>query len=109
MDWTETIVAIIIASLGSSGFFGFIVHILDIRNGQRDKLEAIEKMSREAQLALVRLQLLNLIQHTPSRSGEILALAHRYFSELGGNWYMESIFIEWAADQEIPLPAWFTR
>lgn len=93
-------VYVLAAALGSSGLFSLITHIIDRLSGRRRKLESIE-------LGIVRLQLLNLIQHAPHMHAEILEVAHRYFAELGGNWYMQAIFTEWAGEQELPLPKWF--
>ena len=91
-----------------------ITHIMDRRSGRKDELkelknelEDIREAAMDSRQSLVRLQLLNLIQHAPSRHSEILEVAHRYFAELDGNWYMESIFIEWAGDQQVSLPTWF--
>lgn len=110
----EMFVAIIIAALGSSGLFSLISHIIDRRSGKQDelkeiraKLEKIETDVVDSRQDNIRLQLLNLIQHTPDRESEILTVAKKYFDELDGNWYMESFFTEWAEEQNVSLPSWF--
>lgn len=107
-------VAIVIAAFGSSGLYTLIDHIIDRRSGRKKELEEIKgtlneilKNDEESKQDITRLQLLNLIQHSPSREVEILTVAKRYFDDLEGNWYMESIFTEWAGKQDVPLPAWF--
>lgn len=114
-------VAIIIAALGSTGLFSLIEHIMDNRSGRNKELKEIRDELKEIRAELketrnscdesrqdtVRLQLLNLIQHTPYRESEILTVAKKYFDDLNGNWYMESIFTEWAEEQNVPLPSWF--
>lgn len=102
-----TFAAIVAAAFGSSGLFTFLIHIFDARSGRKSELAEIAEIVRDSQQGLVRLQLLNLIQHAPDMHAEIMEVARRYFDELGGNWYMESIFTEWASEQGVPLPAWF--
>lgn len=59
---------------------------------------------REVQLDTTRTQLLMFMQHQPRNYDTILKIAHRYFVDLQGNWYMAVEFQKWATEQGIEVP-----
>lgn len=63
---------------------------------------------KEIRLDTTRTQLLMLIQQNPHNHDTILKLAHRYFCNLKGNWYMAIEFQRWADEEGIRIPASIT-
>lgn len=62
--------------------------------------EAMEKNQSSTDLSLTRLELMLLIQYAPENTYEIEKVARHYFIDLGGNWYMASIYSAWAAEHD---------
>lgn len=113
--------AIIIALIGgSSGIISAvstaIFKALEYRKAQKgelfrtqlkpflDKLEAQDKELHEIRLDTTRTQLLMLMEHQPENHDTILKVAHRYFVDLKGNWWMASEFMNWAKNQGVQVP-----
>ena len=79
-----------------------------------DRFKEVEKLFNEikSQLSkqekdIVRDQLLTLMSDYPNRTDEIIEVAHHYFVDLNGNWYMTDIFAKWIDQEEIRRPSWF--
>lgn len=113
MDWTQIITALI-AAIAGGGLYKFIEFLISRKDKSNDKfreiensLARIEAEIKDSKLDRCRLQLLNLMQHNPQNIDTILMVSKKYFVELKGNWYMDSMFIEWAGKQEVELPSWF--
>lgn len=75
----------------------------------KKELEYIRSEIKESQRDRKRQQLLTMMYHNPSNIDTICEIARVYFKELDGNWYMDSEFIKWAGEQNIPLPSWFKK
>lgn len=107
-------VTIVLACLGSSGFFAVVQMLLGRvfkKNDDRDELtqviKSLKEDIREIQRDCKRQQLLTVMYHNPTNVDTILEIARVYFLELGGNWYVESEFQKWAKAQNVDLPRWF--
>ena len=101
----ETIVAIIIAVIGSNALWAFITFLIDRsdeKQSVKGKLNILEKDT-------LRTQLLLLILLRPQEKHEIITIAEHYFADLHGNWYMTSIFNKWLEDTNTAEPEWFER
>lgn len=113
--------AIIIAVIGgASGFLTAltttIFKILDYRKARRgegldarlkplfDRLQRQDEELHEIRLDTTRTQLLMLMEHQPDNHDTILKIAHKYFVELHGNWWMASEFAGWAKAQKVDVP-----
>lgn len=57
--------------------------------------------------SLLRLQMLNLMDHRPDDVGQLMLIAEQYFNTLNGNWYMDGLFKQHCETHNIPLPSWF--
>jgi len=103
----DQIITVLIAILGSSGLIGFIQFLIARYDGKKDALSRIEKSQQSIKRDGTRTQLLMLIADYPDNTEEIMTLAERYFIELGGNWYMSTIFKKWLSERDIPAPEWY--
>lgn len=59
---------------------------------------AIRQLNMEQDLSLKRLELLNLIAHTPENKVEIERVAKHYFVTLKGDWYATKVYSKWAEE-----------
>lgn len=109
----ETI-KIIVACVSTAAFWTFLQFLINRHDSKKNNNDDIKKELGEIKLALAeskqdttRIQLQNLINHDPTNKDAIFEVGKKYFTELGGNWYMDSIFQKWAHDYGIALPSWF--
>jgi len=105
MDKQSMILTIILAILGSNGFFAVIQLLItryDTKKNIKGKLDRLEKDG-------LRTQLLLMILLKPSEKKEILTLAQHYFVDLNGNWYMTDIFDKWLIEHGNSRPEWFKK
>lgn len=114
---SEATVTIIVALIGSgliTGIISLISQLIDRKSKKGDKtkeletkLATVEKKTEENKLDLTRLQLLVLMSDYPDDKQEILRVAELYFKDMGGNFYMDSIFCKWMKKNNINKPSWF--
>lgn len=74
-----------------------------------ENAKSIEELKEELQSMKrneIRLQLMVLMSDYPKKKEEIMLVAERYFSELGGDWYLTDIFKSWLDDNGIEEPTW---
>ena len=83
------IIQIVIAIIGSGGFFAFLQFLINRDQG------------------LIRMQLLVLISNYPDRVDEIMLLAEQYFCKFHGNYYLTSLFKKYLDDSLLAYPLWF--
>lgn len=67
------------------------------------KLNNISEQLDNIELDSTRTQLLTLMSNYPDNESEILKVAYHYFRELGGDWYMSELFVEWAEERNIDV------
>lgn len=74
----------------------WIISEVSAQSNQRiDQLQdELEKSNDEHNLAIMRLELMNLIQNDPNNVVEIEKVGRKYFSG-GGNWYASGYFSRW--------------
>lgn len=101
-----TIAIALISALSGAGVLSFIQFLIQRKDNTQKKLDSLLAKSTETELALCRLQLLNLIQHNGSQH-ETMMVAERYFKELDGDWYMTPIFCRWLTEHDLAKPVWF--
>lgn len=98
----ETIAAVVVAigtiggALVAAG--NWIISEVSAQSNQRiDRLQSeLEKSNDEHNLAIMRLELMNLIQNDPNNVVEIEKVGRKYFSS-GGDWYASGYFSRWCA------------
>ncbi len=61
-----------------------------------ERMDTIQKQNHEQDLSLKRLELMNLIAHTPENKVEIERVARHYFVTLKGDWYATKVYSKWA-------------
>lgn len=105
---------IVLAILGSNGLFALMQFLISRMDNQKndkssDKktLDRIEKRLDTQERDSCRTQMLLMLSDYPDQTAEIMKLAHHYFAELGGNWYMTSIFNQWLIKNKHGKPEWF--
>lgn len=125
----EAMVTLLVALLGSSGLISGIFSIIntalsrkaargdkqaeikkdleELRSSTKKEIEEIKAATQENKMDGVRTQMLLLMSDYPDDTQEILKLAELYFKELGGNFYMDSIFSKWMKKKNIDRPSWF--
>lgn len=79
--------------------------ILDeLHNRQKENLDLHVEL-REIRLDTTRTQLIMLMEHQPHNYDTIIKVAERYFCQLRGDWYMTSLFKDWAKREGIEIPS----
>lgn len=116
---------IIIAAIGSTGLWKFLEFVIanrhkkkfdidtavqdiqkdlvTLRDNQKEMKQALAKNERDS----VRTQLMLLMSDYPNNTAEIMSVAQHYFDDIGGNWYMTSMFNRWLEKEQIGKPDWF--
>lgn len=74
-------------------------------NKLEEELAPIRKELHEIRLDTTRTQLIMLMEHQPHNHDTVIKIAERYFLSLGGDWYLTSLFKEWAKREGIEIPA----
>lgn len=116
----ETIIAIVATVGGLSGLVSavsaVVFKILELRKAKRgdtleaklqplfDKLDRQDEELHEIRLDTTRTQLIMLMEHQPHNYDTIIKIAERYFCQLHGDWYLTSLFKEWAKRENIQIP-----
>ena len=115
---SETAVTILVAVLSSSGLIGGIFSVINTvlsrkaaRSDKQKEIEAklaeLEKATQENKMDATRVQMLLLMSDYPDDKQEILKIAERYFKDMGGNFYMDSLFSKWLKKNDLTKPSWF--
>lgn len=77
--------------------------ITQINADTNEKLDSISNQVTELKLDTTRHQLLTLINNYPDNKEEIMKVAKYYFKDLGGDWYMTELFIEWGEENGVDV------
>ena len=72
-----------------------------------DRMVKLEHKAAKEEKDNVRLQLLVLFSDYPENVSEILEVAHHYFVDLSGDWYMTNMFNNWLTKNNVGQPEWF--
>lgn len=67
------------------------------------RLSSVETTVNEIRQDTVRLQLDNLINNDSENIESILTVAHKYFIEMKGDWYMTEKFKKWGTEHNVDL------
>lgn len=121
----EPTITIIVAICGCTAFWQLIDHILEARRKAkfdvdqavqdiqkdlvvlRDNQEQMKHSLSKTEKDSVRTQLLVLMSDYPDNVTEIMGVAQHYFDDIGGNWYMTTMFNRWLESRQIGKPDWF--
>jgi len=110
---SEATVTIIVALLSGSGLISGIFSIINTailrRQNKGDRLSSIEKKVKTNEEDLARLQLLVMMTDYSDDITEILKIAQHYFLDLGGNFYMDTLFSAWLKKHKLDKPSWFAN
>ena len=73
------------------------------------RLDSIDSCLLEIQRSTLRTELNNAIFRHPENHDSILKMAEKYFGKpedggLNANWYMSSVFLDWAEKEKVKLP-----
>lgn len=100
----------LISILVTGGLFSFLQFLITRRDKKKEKKSEFASFKAELETLkcdACRTQLLLLIKDFPTETQEIMKVAYRYFSELGGDWYMTNLFNKWLIQNNIGKPEWF--
>lgn len=116
----ETVITLIATIGGLSGLISAVTttvfKVLEYRKAQRgetigaklepilNKLEKQDEELHEIRLDTTRTQLIMLMEHQPHNHDTIIKVAERYFVALEGDWYLTSLFKDWAKSEGIAIP-----
>lgn len=87
-----------ITVIGTAGICVGTWSVTQINADTNSKLDSISSQVTELKLSTARSQLLTLMNHYPNNDEEIMKVAKYYFKDLGGDWYMTSLFTKWAEE-----------
>lgn len=104
----NTIASIAIAFLGALDIATLIVFFVTRHDNHKERDEGIQDTLIKLEKDGLRTQLLLLILLKPEEKQEILTLGEYYFGKLKGNWYLSSVFNQWAKEHE-ENPVWFKQ
>lgn len=96
---SEFISAIIVIGGALIGAGQWIIHEINLStNARMDAIEQkIDDNQKENKLAILRLELITLMESDPTNVVEIEKVAKSYFSN-GGDWYMTSLYSRYAKE-----------
>lgn len=66
-----------------------------------ERIQPLTETVKAVQLDTTRLQLIQMMEHEPEDAEGIMKLAKYYFVDLGGDWYMTSVFNEWCMERDL--------
>lgn len=92
-------VVVIFTTLGSclAWFENKITEHLD------ERISSVESTVNDIRQDTVRIQLDSLINNDPDNIESILSVAHKYFIEMKGDWYMTEKFKRWGREHDVDL------
>lgn len=105
----ETMLTILLAALGSAGFFTFLQFLInrhDNKNIISKKLDELMEQNINNELAITKVQLQILFALQPKNHDTILTVAERYFIKLNGDAEMYNEFVSWATKEKVSV-SWF--
>lgn len=109
----SVVIAVISSALGSAGLFSLIQFLITRKDKKEEdkcqynaQLKKIYEKTIQNEKAIVRLQLIYLINEQPQNRDTILLTAQRYFIELDGNGEAWAIFDEWAKNKKLDI-GWY--
>lgn len=105
----ELIIAVVIAVIGSTGLFTFLQFLISRNDKKKEHLDDVHLALKELRKDTTRTQLMMLFTDYPEQHDEIMTLAEFYFHNLGGNWYMSTLFSSWLQKEGLVKPSWFNR
>lgn len=110
----DNTVKIIVAILSSNVLVSLVTAVVTfISNAKKNKIDISKEVNdiknalHRHECDICRSQLLTMMSDYPEDHQEIMKLAHHYFCDLKGNWYMTSIFNNWLIENKIGKPEWF--
>lgn len=110
----DTIIAVILAALGSSALFGFIQFLISRHDSKKGAMAELSQdikdlkgLVNKLDVESCRTQLMLLIHISPRNAADILTLGLHYFVDLHGDTYLTALFSEWLKSQNIDKPIWF--
>lgn len=108
----QIVLPIIIAVIGSGGFFTFIQFMIGRHDREYEKkidkkLDGLSKNVEFIAHGCTRTQLMVLMKLFNDRKEEIITVAHRYFVDMKGDFYMTTLFESWLEENKITRPEWF--
>ena len=68
-------------------------------------LTKLDKLERDE----CRTQMLLLMADYQANVSELMRVAEHYFKDIGGDWYMTTMFREYLKNKNINEPYWFTK
>lgn len=105
----ETMLTILLAALGSAGFFTFLQFLInrhDNKDGLEQKIDTLINLEKRNELATTKVQLQVLFALQPQNHDTILIVAQRYFIELDGDAEMYNEFVRWSEKEKVSVK-WF--
>lgn len=112
----DILIHIVIVVVSSNAIFAFIQFLINRKDNKEKEIRAMElrfdridKTMLRMQQGNIRLQLIVLILLCPDKKEEIMEVAHKYFVDLKGNWYVDEMFHKWLDEHNIPHPSWLIK
>lgn len=102
----DNVMQLIVVAIGSSGLMSLIQYLLQRNDKKAKQIDEICSKLKKFEKDLVRLQLMLLMTSYPDRKAEIAEVAHHYFVDDQGNWYMTKMFKDWCEANNFDIPVW---
>ena len=102
-DWVQTTAGVItaIGVIGAAvvGVATFLINTA--LSGTNQKIDVIASKMDTLQVESARTQLITLMSNYPNNTSEILKLADKYFNEMNGDFYVTTLFEDWASAHNV--------
>lgn len=102
----ENVLQLIVVAIGSSGLMSLIQYLLQRNDKKAKQIDEICTKLQKFEKDLTRLQLMLLMTSYPDRKAEITEVAHHYFIDDKGNWYMTNMFKDWCEANDFEIHIW---
>ena len=105
-EWVQTTAGIItsVGIIAAAAVGAGTWCVTKINESTNTKIDALSTQVQDIKMDTTRSQLLVLMEHDENEE-EVLKVARYYFNELGGDWYMTSMFERWADKHGVDVKA----
>lgn len=95
--------------IGGGAFLSFLQWLITRHDNKKGKMSLILNKLDKLERDECRTQMLLLMADYQANVSELMRVAEHYFKDIGGDWYMTTMFREYLKNKNINEPYWFTK
>ena len=100
---------LVLGIIGGGAFLTFIQFLITRHDKKKGNVSVILDKLNKLERDECRTQMLLLMADYQSNVGELMRISEHYFKEIGGDWYMTSLFRDYLKQKNINEPYWFVK